>query len=147
MCIGYKRIRCMRTSIQGSTWCYPMCLVDLTLFVGCWRPKTEQSSLSTAPTLHSWKFSDTSVSWTSISLGVGAAVGVPAVLPHDGDPIVPPGEEVVRPSKTFRNFFISCQAFVFFRLGIKRKKTTLLSLFSQSSGVPLRYKIPTRLGS
>lgn len=58
------------------------------------------------PTLHSWKFSDTSVSWMSISLGVGAAVGVPAALPHDGDPIVPPGEEVVKPSNTLRNFFI-----------------------------------------
>lgn len=58
------------------------------------------------PTLHSWKLSDTSVSWMSISLGVGAAVGVPAALPHDGDPIVPPGEEVVKPSKTLRNFFI-----------------------------------------
>lgn len=42
----------------------------------------------------------------SISLGVGAAVGVPAALPHDGDAIVPPGEEVVKPSNTFRNFFI-----------------------------------------
>lgn len=65
------------------------------------------------PTLHSWKFSDTSVSWMSISLGVGAAVGVPAALPHDGDPIVPPGEEVVKPSNTLRNFFIS---FSFFNL-------------------------------
>lgn len=42
----------------------------------------------------------------SISLGVGAEVGVPAALPHDGDPIVPPGEEVVKPSNTLRNFFI-----------------------------------------
>lgn len=42
----------------------------------------------------------------SISLGVGAAVGVPAALPHDGDPMVLPGEEVVRPSSTLRNFFI-----------------------------------------
>lgn len=62
------------------------------------------------PTLHSWKFSDTSVSWTSISFGVGAAVGVPAALPHDGEPTVAPGEEVVRPSSTFRNFFISFPA-------------------------------------
>lgn len=43
----------------------------------------------------------------SISLGVGAAVGVPAALPHDGDPTVPPGEDVVNPSNTLRNFFIS----------------------------------------
>lgn len=62
------------------------------------------------PTLHSWKFSDTSVSWTSISFGVGAAVGVPAALPHDGELTVAPGEEVVRPSSTFRNFFISFPA-------------------------------------
>lgn len=49
----------------------------------------------------------------SISLGVGTAVGVPAALPHDGDPIVPPGEEVVKPSNTFRNFFILGRALEF----------------------------------
>lgn len=52
----------------------------------------------------------------SISLGVGAAVGVPAALPHDGDPIVPPGEEVVKPSNTFRNFFIFYRVLPCFRI-------------------------------
>ena len=56
-------------------------------------------------TLLIWKFSETSVSWMSISRRVDA-VGVPDALPHEGEPRVDPGEDVVRPSNTFRNFFM-----------------------------------------
>lgn len=87
----------------------------------------------------------------SISLGVGAEVGVPAALPHDGDPIVPPGEEVVKPSNTLRNFFIFFSLLpdvlpwaVPISLRTERRKTTLFSLCSQSSRSPLACKIPTR---
>lgn len=59
-----------------------------------------------ALTLQIWKFSETSVSGMSISRGVGAAVGVPAALPHEGDPLVLAGVDVVKPSSTLRNFFI-----------------------------------------
>lgn len=97
-------------------------------------------------TLHSWKFSDTSVSWTSISLGVGAAVGVPAALPHDGELIVAPGEEVVNPSNTFRNFFIFFVLLYALFLGLGgRGEQDSPALFV--SEYPLRYKIPTRLCS
>lgn len=97
------------------------------------------------PTLHSWKFSDTSVSWMSISLGVGAAVGVPAALPHDGDPTVPPGEDVVNPSNTLRNFFISpgrscvCSGWW---AGSKRRLCLLRA--SQSLRPPFGCRTPTR---
>lgn len=81
----------------------------------------------------------------SISLGVGAAVGVPAALPHDGDPIVPPGEEVVKPSNTFRNFFIFERAFVYSQAKDREKEDSAFSEFSVSDQMqdPNSFK-PTR---
>lgn len=69
----------------------------------------------------------------SISLGVGAAVGVPAALPHDGDPIVPPGEEVVKPSNTFRNFFIFERTFVYSQAKEREKEDLAFSEFPEFS--------------
>lgn len=71
----------------------------------------------------------------SISLGVGAAVGVPAALPHDGDPIVPPGEEVVKPSNTFRNFFIFERAFVYSQAKDREKEDSAFFLFPRVLGL------------
>lgn len=60
-------------------------------------------------------------------MGVGAEVGVPAALPHDGDPIVTPGEEVVNPSNTFLNFFI----LTFFLCDYEMKKNSASFVMSQ----------------
>lgn len=64
----------------------------------------------------------------SISRGVGAALGVPAALPHAGEPPGFTGEEVVNPSKTFRNFFIFILVFTLQRFSWKILKRAVETL-------------------
>lgn len=82
----------------------------------------------------------------SISLGVGAAVGVPAALPHDGEPTVAPGEDVVNPSNTLRNFFISPRRCCLYSgWGLRGEKAAFSSRVSPSLRPPLGCRTPNRL--
>jgi len=114
LCIYYVYCWCTAISIVAlSTTVLPTsalistCLFAKTSFTSLlqWQTSPLRQSRG-APTLQIWKCSDISVSWISSSRGVGAALGVPAALPHAGDPPGFTGDEVVNPSKTFRNFFI-----------------------------------------
>lgn len=89
--------------VYGVCWHNIYCDLQLKLF--------RAQSARHPPTLQMWKCSAMRVSWMSSSRGVAAAVGVPAALPHDGEPPALAGDDVVRPSNTFRNFFMVSSSF------------------------------------